>query len=373
MIPFNRPYVSGYEVEYIKEVIDSKNFAGDATFSKMCTKSFRDFFGFDHAFLTTSCSSSLDIISLLCDFSAKDEIIIPSFGYVTSASVFEARGANIIFCDSENDNPNISVEHLEKLITKNTKALLIVHYAGSACNMDAIMRLVRAHNLILIEDCAQAIGAKYKDRFLGSFGHFSAFSFHETKNIQCGEGGLLVVNDPAFVNLAHTVWQEGTNKHQFEEGLVKKYEWVSLGSSYQTSELNAAFLYGQLRAFDTLHETRRVLWTYYYKSLALLEAEGFIQFPKSELNHNAHIFYFKVENEKTRTELLSFLQKKGITATFHYYPLHLSKYWIGKNNTLSLQHAESWSNRLVRLPLFASLEKTEQDYIVTALFNFFGL
>lgn len=371
MIPYNIPFISGDEIGYISEAIKSGNLSGNGAFTKKCINYFKERFNFQNNFPTTSCSSALEMAATLCQFSDGDELILPSFGYVTSATVFNGKGAKLVFADSQEDTPHICPQHIASLITEKTKALLIVHYAGIACDMKEILAIVKEHNLILIEDCAQCINAKYQDKYLGSYGHFSTFSFHETKNIQSGEGGLLVVNDISKIEEADQVWKEGTNRTDFENKLVNKYEWVSHGSSYQASELSMAFLYSQLQQLELISHQRTLLWNNYYKNLKELDLDGRVQLPKANSAHNAHIFFLKLSTLKERNALINFLNERDIHAVFHFLPLHLSPFWLRENKEINLPYAEAWSETIVRLPLYHTLEFRQQEEIIDVIFEFF--
>ncbi len=373
-IPYNKPHVTGNEKSYVLEAINHQYIAGGyGQFSKKCMSFFNDHYGFENCLLTHSCSGALEIAATLCDLSEADEVIIPSFAYVTTAASFDKTNAKLVFADSQINHPNICPESIRNLITKKTKVLVIVHYAGVACLMDEIMRIVEEFQLILIEDCAHAVDAYYKGKALGSFGHFSTFSFHETKNIHCGEGGLLVVNDQSKLRNALQIWQEGTNKSDFESGLKSKYEWVSTGSSYQPSELSTAFLYGQLLELDHIQNQRKELWSYYYEQLSTLASESdLFQLPGHETGHNAHIFYLKCLNIGNRNALIQHMKTNKIMAIFHYLPLHISPYQRGKSNDIpKLINTTNWSDQIIRLPLYIDLTRDLQDRIISVIHDFF--
>lgn len=373
-IPYNKPFISGEEEQYIQEVIKENKFSGKGYFTTTCHEFFKHNFNFNNCFLTHSCSSALEMAAILCDFKKGDEVILPSFAYVTTASTFHDKGASLVFVDSQNDQPNICPKSIRQSITKNTKAIVIVHYAGNSCNMEAILEIVKEFNLILIEDCAHAIDAKYNEQFLGTFGHISTFSFHETKNIQSGEGGLLVVNDEDLVRKATMIWHEGTNRDDFDKGLVNKFEWSSRGSSYQPSEVTAAFLYSQLKYLPKVTSNRIRQWNYYLSELSELVDDGFLETPKKVYGgHNAHIFYVRILIPELRDQLMSFLKEYNITSVFHYLPLHSSTYWLQNNEKKELVNAENWSHQILRLPLYDGLKESEQDYIITVIFKFFRL
>lgn len=372
LIPFNSSYKTGQEVQFISKLIKQGNLSGNHQYTKLCHGFFESKFGFGTSFLTGSCSKALELAAQLCELSFEDEVIVPSFSYVTDASSFVKTGAKVIFADSSEKSPHISVDSIAKLITEKTKVLLIVHYAGISCDMDSIMQLVKEHELLLIEDCAQAINVKQSDRFLGSYGDFSTFSFHETKNIHCGEGGLLVVNNPKYRDRARQIWQEGTDKYQYEKGEKTSYEWVDLGSSYQPSEITAAFLYAQLLECDSITEKRKTLWLHYYHHFLELQKSHDVILPNVERNDfNGHIFYLGLSSKKQRDALIVFLRKNGIESSFHYLPLHRSPYWLKNNEETSLEAAEFWGDCIVRLPVYPALSCTDQKLIIDWVFRFF--
>lgn len=370
-IPYNKPLTTGDEERYIGQVLENKKFSGSGFFTESCHSFFQKELKFKNCFLTHSCSSALEMAASLCDFNEGDEVILPSFGYVTMASAFQNKGAKLVFVDSKENQPHICPEAIRKSITKATKALIIVHYGGNSCDMKSILDIVTEYELLLIEDCAHAINATYENQYLGTFGNLSTFSFHETKNIHSGEGGLLVVNDEALVEKATMIWQEGTNRTDFNKGLVTKYEWMCQGSSYQPSELTAAFLYGQIQYLNEVTQERIAKWNIYFDGLSLLAKKGIIELPL-EVNegHNAHIFYIRIVDPKLRTKLISFLNKHLITSVFHYLPLHLSPYWLENHDTKTLENAEHWSAQILRLPLYHTLTKTQQEYIILLLSEF---
>lgn len=372
-IPFNRPHVTGHENSYISQAIDQNYIAGGyGYFSKKCMDFFRNRYGFENNLLTHSCSGALEIAAGLCNLEKGDEVIVPSFAYVTTAAAFDKAGARLVFADSEANHPNISPESVRSVITDKTKALVIIHYAGMACNMKEIMKIVEEFQLILIEDCAHAIDANYESRILGSFGHFSTFSFHETKNIHCGEGGLLVINDQNKLREALEIWQEGTDRSDFERGLKSKYEWVNTGSSYQPPELSTAFLYGQLEAIDRIQECRKSLWNYYFDQLSELSlTTSSFELPLKQGNHNAHIFYLKCKSKQQRDRFINFMKSNRVLTIFHYLPLHLSPYQDKYENKISLRNATDWSERIVRLPLYIDMSQKHQERVISAIKEFF--
>ncbi len=372
-IPFNASFKTGDEINYIDELIKNQSLAGNHKYTKLCHEFFEEKFHLKNTYLTSSCSKALEIAAQLCNLLPEDEVIIPSFSYITDASSFFKTGAKIVFADSEKQRPHIDAASVLQKITAKTKALLIIHYAGIPCNMDEILTIVKKHNLILIEDCAQAIGVKYKNEFVGGFGDFATFSFHETKNIHCGEGGLLVVKDEKNNIEARRIWQEGTDKFDFENGLKKSYEWVTLGSSYQPSELSAAFLYAQLQGYESVNNRRKRLWENYYHKLHVLCQNGRIILPKRDLqDFNGHIFYFGVSSKTQREALMLFLRAQNVQATFHYLPLHKSPFWLQENIDETLVNSEYWGDCIIRLPLYYSLTEKDQQFIIDLVHQFFS-
>lgn len=369
MIPFNKPYLSGKETLYIQEAVQSGKISGDGTFTKKCHSFFEERYGFQKCLLTTSCTDALEMAALLLEIQPGDEVIIPSYTFVSTANAFALRGAKIKFADSTGFNPNIDIASIESLITDKTKAIVPVHYAGIACDMDGIMRLASKYSLWVVEDAAQAIDSFYKGKPLGSIGHLAAFSFHETKNIISGEGGMLVINDEKFIKKAEIIREKGTNRSAFFRGEIDKYGWVSLGSSFLPSEIISAFLYAQLEHLDEIQMRRKSLWQRYWDGLyEALKNKG-IQFPRfiEGATNNAHMFYFVCKNLEQRTNLLERLKAAGILAVFHYLSLHRSPYFENQYEGVSLYWSDFYSDALVRLPLFYALEEEQQNYIISAI------
>lgn len=372
-IPFNKPYLSGKESQYILEAVQSGKISGDGMFTKKCHSFFEHNFGFKKCLLTTSCTDALEMAAILIAIKPGDEVIMPSFTFVSTANAFVLRGAKIVFCDSNSQNPNIDASLIEPLISKNTKAIVAVHYAGIACDMDLIMELALKYNLFVVEDAAQAIDSFYKGRRLGSIGHLAAFSFHETKNIQSGEGGMLVINDDRFINRAEIIREKGTNRSSFFRGEVDKYGWVDIGSSFLPSDIIAAFLYAQLEHLNEIQKRRKEIWNKYYRELKPLMDKGYFRLPviPDYTSNNAHMFYLVCDNELQRKGLIEFLKQNEILSVFHYLSLHCSSYFISKHDGRKLLWSDYYSERLVRLPFYFELSLEEQEKIVNCVDKFF--
>lgn len=366
MIPFNKPCLTGKEAHYMYQAVYTGKLSGNGVFTKKCQNFFETKYGFKKAIMTTSGTDALEMAAILCDVQPGDEVIVPSYTFVSSALAFVRQGARIIFADSCENNPNIDADKIEALITPQTKVIVPVHYAGIACDMDRIMEIANKHNILVVEDAAQAIDSYYKGKPLGSIGHLGCFSFHETKNVTAGgEGGLLVVNDDRFIRRAEIIWEKGTNRAEFFRGMVNKYGWVDTGSSFLPSEINSAFLWAQLESLETIQSRRKSIWEQYYNGLKPLAEKGFFKMPDMPeyATNNAHMFYFVCRNLDERTALISFLKEKGILAVFHYLSLHLSEYYkehhVGE--IPDLPNCDKFADRLVRLPLF--FELTDDDVI----------
>lgn len=377
MIPFNKPYLTGKEGHYIYQAVLSGKISGDGVFTKKCHELLQERFGFSKVLLTTSCTDALEMAAILIGIEAGDEIIAPSYTFVSTVNAFVLRGAKIIFADSYENNPNMDVSKLEKLITPKTKAIIPVHYAGIACDMDVIMDLAERHNLYVIEDAAQAIDSYYINRKgekkpLGSIGHLSAFSFHETKNIISGEGGMLVINDEKFIDRAEIIREKGTNRSQFFRGEVDKYGWVDIGSSYLPSDIIAAFLYAQIENLDDIQAQRRSLWDLYYQKLKDLANNGELLLPEipDYATNNAHMFYIVCKSLEERQGLIEYLRKEEIYAVFHYLSLHKSPYYSTKYNGEEMYNSDQFTERLLRLPMYYELSLADVNRI-TALINEF--
>lgn len=323
--------------------------------------------------LTTSCSDALEMSALLCDLKPGDEVIMPSYTFVSTANAFALRGAKIIFADSNSENPNIDPELVEDLITDKTRVIVVVHYGGIACDMDRIMEIAAKYNITVVEDAAQGLDAFYKGKHLGNIGSFGTYSFHETKNITSGEGGMIAVNDPSKVAAAEIMWEKGTNRAAFARGEVEKYEWVSLGSSFLPNELTAAFLYAQLNSIQDIQKKRLRIWQNYFDKLNDAGLEEYITLPKVPdfARHNGHLFYIVVSTEEVRNQLLNYLHSKEIQAVFHYLSLHNSPYFKNIHGSRPLPNAERYSATLLRLPFYYSLKDSEIDTIVDCIREFY--
>ncbi|MCD6113469.1 MAG: dTDP-4-amino-4,6-dideoxygalactose transaminase [Bacteroidales bacterium] len=372
-IPFNIPYFCGKEANNLLLAAQSGKISGNGIFTKKCHTFFESKYGFKKVLLTNSCTTALEMAALLINISQGDEIIMPSFTFVSTATAFAIFGAKIIFADSDIKNPNINISEIENLITNKTKAIVVVHYAGVACDMDKIMEIANKHNIFVIEDAAHAIDSYYKGKPLGSIGHFGAFSFHETKNIISGEGGMLAINDEKFVDRAEIIWDKGTNRAAFSRGEVSKYEWIDIGSSYLPSEMTAAFLFSQLDSLDLIQRLRKKIWNQYFNNLKPLEEKKLIKlayFPDFATN-NANMFYILLKDYKQRNTLLDYLKKNNIQAVFHYLPLHSSKYYKANNEVRILKNCDYYSNCILRLPFYNTLKKEQINFVCDKIKSFF--
>ena len=372
MIDFNRPHLTGKEAHYMYQAVADGKLSGNGAFTKKCQQFFEERYGFKKCLLTTSCTDALEMAAILCDIQPGDEVIVPSYTFVSSALAFVRAGAKIVFADSMQSNPNIDAEKIEALITPRTKAIVPVHYAGVACDMDLIMDIANKHNILVVEDAAQAIDSYYKGRPLGSIGHLSAFSFHETKNIIAGEGGMLCINDERFIRRAEIIWEKGTNRAEFFRGEVNKYGWVDTGSSFLPSEVIAAFLWAQLEHMDDIQARRKHLWELYNTSLSPLASSpnSFIALPglPNYATNNAHMYYLVCKDLEQRTALIKHLKEHDVQAVFHYLSLHSSPYYTDKHDGRDLPECDRYADCLVRLPLFYDL-KDEQVVRVCETIN----
>lgn len=371
MIPFNKPYCSGRELKYIEEVCHSTTMSGNGQFTKKCQTFFEEKYGFKKCLLATSGTDALEMCAMLCELKPGDEVIVPSYTFVSTALAFLREGAKVVFADSSAENPNMEAAQIEPLINEKTKVIAVVHYAGVACNMDAIMALAEKHNLLVVEDAAHCVDSFYKGKALGSIGHLGAFSFHETKNISSGEGGMCVINDERFVRRAEIIWEKGTNRAEFYRGMVNKYGWVDMGSSFLPSEFNAAYLWAQLEQIDDIQGKRKHIWQRYHEGLngKIGDKVKLPQIPEYATN-NAHMFYLLCPSLEYRTALMTFLKEHDIQTTFHYLPLHSSKYYEDKHDGRELPNCDYYGDCLVRLPLFYELEDIEIDKIIKCIVKF---
>jgi len=380
MINFNQPHLTGKEAHYMYEAVYAGKLSGNGRFTKACQAWFEQRYGFRKTLLTTSGTDALEMCAMLCDLKPGDEVIIPSYTFVSTALAFLREGAKVVFADSMKRNPNIDAQQLESLITSRTRVIVPVHYAGVACDMDAIMEIAEKHHLLVVEDAAQAIDSYYFNQKLnhksplGSIGHLAAFSFHETKNVTAGgEGGLLVVNDERFVRRAEIIWEKGTNRAEFFRGEVNKYGWVDTGSSFLPSEVNAAFLWAQLENIEDIQNKRKTLWDTYYKHLKPIAELGHFSLPDipDYATNNAHMFYIVLPDLEARTRLLKYLKDNGVGAVFHYLSLHSSTYYAPKHDGRILPECDRYADCLVRLPLFYDLEIETVQHICDLISTYY--
>ncbi|MBR5375327.1 MAG: dTDP-4-amino-4,6-dideoxygalactose transaminase [Paludibacteraceae bacterium] len=376
MIPFNKPFLSGKETHYMYQAVDTGKLSGNGYFTKLCQNYFMERYGFKKCLLTTSGTDALEMCAMLCDLKPGDEVIVPSYTFVSTALAFLREGANVVFADSMDSNPNIDADKLESLITPKTKVIAPVHYAGIACDMDVIMALAEKYNLIVVEDAAQAIDSFYKGKALGGVGHLGAFSFHETKNITAGgEGGLLVINDERFARRSEILWEKGTNRAEFFRGAVNKYGWVDMGSSFLPAEINAAFLWAQLENLDMIQNRRKNIWNQYYEGLKDLEEKGCFRLPQipDYATNNGHMFYLICRNLEERTALIKSLKDNGVTAPFHYLSLHKSDYYQSHSSSIpELPNCDRYADCLVRLPMYFELTDDQIKEICELIHRYYG-
>ena len=378
MIPFNVPYLTGDEFSNIQKAIDNKWISGNGSFTKKCHAFFQAKYGFRKTLLTSSCTDALEMAAILIDIQPGDEVIIPSYTFVSSANAFVLRGAKIVFADCQVEHPGMSSAQLEDLITDKTKAIVVVHYAGVACEMEQIIEIAKRYNLFLIEDAAQAIESYYtfsngEQRPLGSLGNLAAFSFHETKNIISGEGGLLVINDDNFVERAEIIWEKGTNRSAFYRGEIDKYGWVDIGSSFLPSDMIAAFLMAQLNKMNEIQNKRLTIWTKYFQELLFLQESDFISLPfiPDYATNNAHMFYILMKNVEQRDRYIAFMREQKINPVFHYLSLHKSEFYKNQNTQI-LPEADRYSDTLVRLPFYTGMTEEEQQKVIDFTCQFFN-
>ncbi len=375
LIPFNRPFLTGSELTYIRQAVESGKISGNGMFTQKCHQFFCSRYGFHKTLLTTSCTDALEMAAILSEIGPGDEVLIPTFTFVSTALAFVRQGAHIIFADSGPDNPNLDPSCLEELAARpRMKAIVAVHYAGIACDMDAILSIARRHGLLVIEDAAQGIDATYNNRPLGGIGDLGCFSFHETKNIITGEGGALMVNQDRFARRAEIIWEKGTNRAEFFRGEVNKYGWVDVGSSFLPSEIIAAFLYAQLEHLDAIQTRRKTLWQAYADALSDLARQGRIDLPfiPEYASNNAHMFYLVCRSLEERSALIDYLKQHGIMAVFHYLPLHQSSFYAHRYQGPELPNAERFSNCLLRLPLYYDLTISQIHLICDRLLQFYS-
>ncbi|MBR1520099.1 MAG: dTDP-4-amino-4,6-dideoxygalactose transaminase [Bacteroidaceae bacterium] len=374
-IDFNRPFLTGKEAHYMYQAVYTGKLSGNGVFTKKCQRFFEERYGFKKCILTTSGTDALEMAAILCDVKPGDEVIVPSYTFVSSALAFVREGAKIVFADSYADNPNIDADKLESLITEKTKVIVPVHYAGVACDMDKIMEIAERHNILVVEDAAQAIDSYYKGKPLGGIGHLGCFSFHETKNITAGgEGGLLCVNDERFIRRAEIIWEKGTNRAEFFRGMVNKYGWVDTGSSFLPSEINSAFLWAQLENLNMIQERRKHLWNLYHEGLRALAGKGYFQLPDIPpyATNNAHMFYLVCRSLEERTALISYLKEKDALAVFHYLSLHKSDYYTSHcGEVVELPNCDRFADCLVRLPMYYDLKDEDVEFVVNTIRDFF--
>ncbi len=365
--------MTGDELYYIKNAVNRGKISGNGYYTQKCHDFFKQIIGFRNCLLTSSCTDALEMTAILVDIEPGDEVIMPSYTFVSTANAFVLRGAKIVFADSYQNNPNIDATTIESLITLKTKAIVVVHYGGVACDMGLIMDIAKENDLFVIEDAAQAIDSYYKEKPLGSIGHLATFSFHETKNIISGEGGMLVINDERFDKRAEVIWEKGTNRSAFFRGETDKYSWVDVGSSFLPSDVTAAFLFAQLENLQKIQSRRKTLWNNYYESLKELEEDKVLKLPQvpDYGTSNGHLFYIVCKNIEERSQLISFLKNNNVHAVFHYLSLHKSPFYMKENKNTELENCDIFADRLLRLPLYYELDAEEQNMIIDLIISFF--
>lgn len=376
MIRFNVPPFTGNEMENIKKAVENQHICGDGIFTKQCSEFLEKITGTSKCLLTTSCTHALEMAALLCDIKEGDEVILPSYTFVSTADAFVLRGAVPVFVDIRPDTMNIDENLIEAAITERTKVIAVVHYAGIACEMDKIMEIAEKHHLIVVEDAAQAIMCTYRGKPLGTFGDFGCFSFHETKNFSMGEGGALLIRDPKYIEAAEILREKGTDRSKYFRGQVDKYRWMNYGSSYLPSDMNAAYLYSQLEMADQINEVRKARWNQYYEILKPLQDQGIITLPTvpDGCEHNGHMFYIKTKDMLERTELIQFMKDNDILTVFHYVPLHSAPAGLkfGRFHGED-RYTTAESERLLRLPMFYQLTKEQVELIAGRVKEFYGV
>lgn len=376
MIHFNKPFLTGKETEYINDAVKSGKLSGNGIYTKKCQEFLESRYGFKKVLMTTSCTDALEMAAILCDIKPGDQVIVPSYTFVSSALAFVRQGAEIVFADSCSDHPNMDADKIESLITDRTKVIVPVHYSGVACDMDKIMAIAKKHNLFVVEDAAQAIDSYYNGKPLGGIGHLATFSFHETKNIIAGEGGALVINDESFIRRAEIIWEKGTNRSEFFRGEINKYGWVDTGSSFLPSELISAFLYAQLENIEKIQARRKDIWQQYHDGLSPLKVvtDKLISLPEipAYATNNAHMFYLVCKDIELRTKLIEHLKGNGIQAVFHYLSLHRSDFIENNQKHMGpdLVESDRYTDCLVRLPMYYELTDEEISFIIETINSF---
>ena len=370
---FNKPYITGREAHHLTQVALSGKLSGNGNYTRMCHDFFQQRFGFRKVLLTTSCSDALEMAAILCNIQPGDEVIMPSYTFVSPANAFLLRGARIRFADTYSHYPNIDPDSIKNLITSRTRVILVVHYAGVACDMDPIMAIAGQHGLFVVEDAAHAHDSYFRDKPLGGIGHFGAFSFHETKNIISGEGGMLVVNDERFIHRAEIIWEKGTDRAAFSRGEVSRYGWKDIGSSFLPSEITAAMLYAQLEKYDEIQAKRKQVWQHYYAKLRPLEEMNLFTLPHLPewATVNGNMFFLTARDHAERDELLSFLKKEGIYAVFHYLPLHSSEFFRPLHDGRILEHTDHFAGSILRLPFYNEMTENEINFVANTIHKFF--
>ncbi len=372
-IPFNKPYFTGKEIDYVSEAMKSGKTSGDGVFTKKCHEFFEKKYGFKKCLLTSSCTDALELSALLLEIKEGDEVIAPSYSFVSTVNAFVLRGAKIVFAESSSANPNMDVDLVEKLISKKTKAIVAMHYAGIACDMERIMTIAEKHNLFVVEDAAQCVDSFYKNKPLGSIGHMGAFSFHDTKNIISGEGGMIAVNDQRYLKRAEIIREKGTNRSAFFRGEVDKYGWVELGSSFLPSDITAAVLYAQLEQLDDIQAKRKKIWGWYHEKLKTLGDSGKLQLPfiPDYASNNAHMYYVVCKSLDERTKLITHLKSKGIHSVFHYLSLHKSPYYSSKHDGRELPRSDRYTDCLLRMPFYYELTEKNVEFVCSEIIKFY--
>jgi dTDP-4-amino-4,6-dideoxygalactose transaminase len=374
LISFNKPFLTGKETSYLREAVKMGKISGNGEFSKKCQYFLANNLKSKKTLLTTSCTDALEMTAILGNIQPGDEVIMPAYTFVSTANAFILRGAKVVFVDSREDHPGMDEDRIEEVINEKTKAIVPVHYAGVACDMDKILAIAKKYNLMVIEDAAQAIDSFYKGKPLGSIGELGCFSFHETKNIQCGEGGLLSINNSKFKERSEIIWEKGTNRSAFWRGEVDKYNWVDIGSSFLPSEITAAFLYAQLEELENIQNKRKAIWNQYNDGLSSLKNNGvgLPNVPKYATN-NAHMFYLVCRSKDERTQLIEHLKQSNINAVFHYICLHDSPYYKNKHDGREMTNAKIYEECLIRLPLWVNMTDKQVNYVKQKVLEFYKI